>query len=140
MPTVTHKCCVWLYRRGLLKRVYTQNIDGLHLRPSLEFPSDLVIECIGSIIGSSTLVLYGNVLPHQFHDCCDADFAVANNSDRQEWKIKWPCSWYLVRHCGWHYFAECPSLEIWMIAYQIPFYESVRNCSRVFSYFLCSGQ
>ena len=46
-PTLTHRFCAWLHWKGWLRRVYTQNVDGLHLHPSLNLPTDLVVECHG---------------------------------------------------------------------------------------------
>eukprot|EP00581_Thalassiosira_minuscula_P007509 CAMPEP_0183710650 /NCGR_PEP_ID=MMETSP0737-20130205/6329_1 /TAXON_ID=385413 /ORGANISM="Thalassiosira miniscula, Strain CCMP1093" /LENGTH=424 /DNA_ID=CAMNT_0025938969 /DNA_START=370 /DNA_END=1644 /DNA_ORIENTATION=- len=81
LPTATHEFCAWLHRRGMLRRVYTQNIDGLHLHPSLDMPPDLVVECHGSYHRSTTLILYGDDLPRRFYDCCDADFPLSNKND-----------------------------------------------------------
>ena len=78
-PTATHELCAWLHRRGMLKRVYTQNVDGLHLHPSLDLPSDLVVECHGSLQTTpSTLVMYGDDLPKRLYECCDCDFSLQN--------------------------------------------------------------
>lgn len=56
-PTATHYFCKTLYDKGLLKRVYTQNIDGLHQKAGL--PEDLVVEYHGSLI-KNNVVLYGD--------------------------------------------------------------------------------
>ena len=72
-PTLTHCFCAWLHRKGWLRRVYTQNVDGLHLHSSLNLPRDLVVECHGSMRDGG-LVLYGDALPKRFYDCCDEDF------------------------------------------------------------------
>lgn len=72
-PTATHKFCEWLYREGLLRRIYTQNVDGLHLHHSLNIDKDMVVECHGSI-SRHDLVLYGDDLPQRFYDCCCQDF------------------------------------------------------------------
>uniref|UniRef100_A0A7S4JWF5 Deacetylase sirtuin-type domain-containing protein n=1 Tax=Odontella aurita TaxID=265563 RepID=A0A7S4JWF5_9STRA len=72
-PTAAHKFCAWLHRQGFLRRVYTQNVDGLHLHPSLGLPKDMVVECHGSA-RNNTLVMYGDSLPMRFFDCCDIDF------------------------------------------------------------------
>ena len=47
-PTAAHRLCAWLHRRGWLRRVYTQNVDGLHLAPELGLPASAVVECPGS--------------------------------------------------------------------------------------------
>lgn len=73
MPTSAHKFCAWLHHQGCLRRVYTQNVDGLHLHPSLGLPECKVVECHGSA-RKDTLVMYGDSLPERFFECCDADF------------------------------------------------------------------
>lgn len=73
IPTDTHRFCAWLYQQGILKRVYTQNIDGLHTHPSLNIDHNLVVECHGSV-KKGNLVLYGDDLPKRFYECCDVDF------------------------------------------------------------------
>jgi NAD-dependent SIR2 family protein deacetylase len=60
IPTVTHNLCKLFYDKGWLKRVYTQNIDGLHQKAGL--PTDMVIEYHGSITDNTT-VLYGDNIP-----------------------------------------------------------------------------
>ncbi|CAJ1422433.1 unnamed protein product [Effrenium voratum] len=72
LPTESHRLCAWLHRQGWLRRVYTQNVDGLHTHPSLELPRELVVECHGSIRGA--VVLYGDPMPHRFYDAA-TDFA-----------------------------------------------------------------
>jgi NAD-dependent SIR2 family protein deacetylase len=46
-PTSGHKFCKYLYDKGWLRRVYTQNIDGLHQKVGL--PEEFVIEYHGSV-------------------------------------------------------------------------------------------
>lgn len=72
-PTDTHKFCEWLHGQGWLRRVYTQNVDGLHLHHSLDIEKGLVVECHGSM-REGNIVLYGDDLPKRFYDCCDKDF------------------------------------------------------------------
>jgi len=72
-PTHTHHFCAWLYQRGWLRRVYTQNVDGLHVHPSLNIEEELVVECHGSM-RKGNIVLYGDDLPRRFYNCCDDDF------------------------------------------------------------------
>ena len=81
-PTATHRFCAWLHRQGVLRRVYTQNVDGLHLHPSLRMPRGLVVECHGSMHPDSDrpLVMYGDALPDVFYECCDEDFPLLNRS------------------------------------------------------------
>jgi NAD-dependent SIR2 family protein deacetylase len=45
-PTATHHFCARLHALGKLKRVYTQNIDGLHERV---LPADMVVAVHGNI-------------------------------------------------------------------------------------------
>ena len=74
LPTETHEFCAWLNRQGWLRRIYTQNVDGLHLHPTLDIDENLVVECHGSV-KEGNLVLYGDDLPKRFYDCCDDDFS-----------------------------------------------------------------
>lgn len=72
-PTLTHWFCSWLYNRGWLTTVYTQNVDGLHLHQDLQMRRDLIVECHGSLADGSC-VLYGDKLPERFDECCSRDF------------------------------------------------------------------
>lgn len=80
-PALAHKFCAYLAHQGWLKRVYTQNIDGLHLHPSLNWgdnndsdrSQDMVVECHGSIC-EDNLVLYGDALLQRFTDMVSIDF------------------------------------------------------------------
>eukprot|EP00522_Entomoneis_paludosa_P018874 CAMPEP_0172442806 /NCGR_PEP_ID=MMETSP1065-20121228/3203_1 /TAXON_ID=265537 /ORGANISM="Amphiprora paludosa, Strain CCMP125" /LENGTH=383 /DNA_ID=CAMNT_0013192845 /DNA_START=244 /DNA_END=1395 /DNA_ORIENTATION=- len=80
MPTNTHKFCAWLEQQDILKRIYTQNVDGLHLHPTLlqQVPTleQKVIECHGSL-PQGNLVLYEDLLPEIFEEACDQDFGAA---------------------------------------------------------------
>lgn len=78
-PASMHRFCAWLHRQGWLRRIYTQNVDGLHVRPELEIPSGLVVECHGALRDAS-IVLYGDDTPKQFECCCDEDFPCDNGS------------------------------------------------------------
>jgi len=79
LPTLTHRFCMWLHERGWLKRVYTQNIDGLHSHPSLLTRecaagfAERVVEVHGSIRDAS-IVMYGDPLPSRFATAVHADF------------------------------------------------------------------
>merc|ERR1712178_447317 len=64
-PTATHRFCSWLHRKGWLRRVYTQNVDGLHLHEDLNLPAHMVVECHGALRDGS-IVLYGDPLPVRF--------------------------------------------------------------------------
>lgn len=73
-PTKAHHFCDYLHHCGFLKRIYTQNIDGLHLHPDLNIPSSKVVECHGSIRRPETLVLYGDKLSPRFFEQVREDF------------------------------------------------------------------
>ena len=79
-PTAAHKFCSWLHERGWLRRVYTQNVDGLHLHPELNLPPDRVVECHGAF-GDGSTVLYGDDLPERFFECATIDFVESREVD-----------------------------------------------------------
>lgn len=79
-PTATHHFCAWLHRRGWLKRVYTQNVDGLHSRPKLGLPEEKVMECHGALRDGS-MVMYGDSLPQRFWQQCAEDFPANPSPD-----------------------------------------------------------
>lgn len=56
-PTPTHMFCKYLYDHKWLRRIYTQNIDGLHQKAGV--PDDYVVEYHGSIL-KNNVVLYGD--------------------------------------------------------------------------------
>lgn len=72
-PSAAHWLCSWLHRQGWLRRVYTQNVDGLHTHPELGLPEDLVVETHGNM-RKGTIVLYSDRIPARFNECCTADF------------------------------------------------------------------
>jgi len=82
MPTATHAFCQWLHERGWLRRIYTQNVDGLHTHESLTTGEsavafrDKVVEVHGALHDAS-VVLYGDPLPSRFFEAVQADFAPA---------------------------------------------------------------
>lgn len=61
-PTTSHILAKELHSRKLLKRVYTQNVDGLYQRAGL--PSDMIVEFHGSIEDDS-IVRYGDNIPEK---------------------------------------------------------------------------
>eukprot|EP00908_Phaeocystis_cordata_P012596 Transcript_23577.p1 GENE.Transcript_23577~~Transcript_23577.p1 ORF type:complete len:368 (+),score=100.30 Transcript_23577:92-1105(+) len=73
-PQAAHRFCAWLHRRGMLRRVYTQNVDGLHTHPSLGLPAELVVEVHGNLFDNS-LVLYGDQVRPRLATCAAADFS-----------------------------------------------------------------
>lgn len=79
-PTIAHRFCGWLHRRGWLRRVYTQNIDGLHSHPDSGVPADRVVECHGNM-REGTMVMYGDSLPQRFQRCLAEDFPAQDGVD-----------------------------------------------------------
>lgn len=53
-PTESHKLCLWLHDKCWLKRVYTQNVDGLHTKCGL--PASKVVEFHGHLPISSAIL------------------------------------------------------------------------------------
>lgn len=82
-PTLAHKLCAHFYKKGWLRRIYTQNIDGLHTYHGLGIPENKVVECHGSI-WSENLVLYGDALPERFFKTAAIDF---NNQQAMEDRV-----------------------------------------------------
>ena len=80
MPTATHAFCRWLDECGWLRRLYTQNVDGLHTHESLMTGAsasmfrDKVVEVHGALHDAS-VVLYGDKLPARFFEAVRVDFA-----------------------------------------------------------------
>ena len=68
-PTAAHYLLALLHRKGLLARVYTQNIDGLHQAAGL--PPELVVEVHGSL---DAVVFYDDPLPPGFFEAMGRDF------------------------------------------------------------------
>ncbi|KAL3924602.1 MAG: hypothetical protein SGARI_006002, partial [Bacillariaceae sp.] len=97
-PTPTHRFCSYLAKRGWLKRLYTQNVDGLHTHPSLDMDEDLVVECHGSM-QRGDLVLYGDSLPQRFFDSVSTDF-VDSNSQRVDLVMVFGTSLRVKPFCG----------------------------------------
>jgi NAD-dependent SIR2 family protein deacetylase len=89
-PTMTHRFCAYLAQQGWLKRIYTQNVDGLHTHESLcyrcstdgegrqKVAEDFVVECHGSL-RRNDMVLYGDPLPQRFSEHITLDFEQDNN-------------------------------------------------------------
>ena len=70
-PTIGHLFCVWLHEKGWLRRVYTQNTDGLHQAAGL--PNDMVVEYHGSLLQNDVL-LYGDEIKQSTIDSVITDF------------------------------------------------------------------
>lgn len=64
-PTSSHNLCKWLYDKGWLKRIYTQNIDGLYHKTGL--PDEMIVEFHGSL-SKNNVVLYGDKIPEHILD------------------------------------------------------------------------
>jgi len=82
-PTPTHYFCAWLHQRGWLRRVYTQNIDGLHekvIEGSPLLPHGHVVECHGSMLRGN-IVMYGDNLPDEFEVRLCEDFGAASERE-----------------------------------------------------------
>ncbi len=59
-PTASHRLAKWLHDRGILHRVFTQNVDGLYQKTGL--PPEKVVEYHGNYV-DGTIVLYGDSIP-----------------------------------------------------------------------------
>merc|ERR1712087_381252 len=70
-PTDCQFLLALLARKGFLRRVYTQNVDGMHQRAGV--PSGKVVEAHGSLM-SGNVVLYDDPLPASFYAALQEDF------------------------------------------------------------------
>mmetsp|Transcript_16484 Transcript_16484/g.30417 ORF Transcript_16484/g.30417 Transcript_16484/m.30417 type:complete len:340 (-) Transcript_16484:85-1104(-) len=70
-PCDCHLLLALLARKGLLHRVYTQNVDGMHQRAGV--PEHLVVETHGSL-ARGNIVLYDDPIPASFTDVIKEDF------------------------------------------------------------------
>lgn len=70
-PTPSHKFAKWLNDHGVLRRVYTQNIDGLYQKTGL--PKKKIVEFHGNS-NDDTVVLYGDSIDPGIIDIIKADF------------------------------------------------------------------
>jgi NAD-dependent SIR2 family protein deacetylase len=80
-PTTSHRFCAYLARKGWLKRIYTQNVDGLHQKAGINL-ADFLVECHGSL-ERDDLVMYGDSLPKKFFDCVALDFDPTLSPDKK---------------------------------------------------------
>ena len=69
-PTKSHEFAKFLFDLGILKRVYTQNIDGLYHRV---LPADKIVEFSGSV-RDQNIVLYGNEIEQRVLEQVKQDF------------------------------------------------------------------
>ena len=85
-PTISHKMLGWLYKQGWLKRVYTQNIDGLELHQDVILETqnlssgykDCIIQSHGSMRDGS-VVFYDDPLPEKFYKTLENDFKCSDS-------------------------------------------------------------
>jgi NAD-dependent SIR2 family protein deacetylase len=88
IPTISHNFCKYLYDKNLLRRVYTQNIDGLHQKAGL--PDDMAVEYHGSL-SKNNVILYGDSIDkkvinqtiNDFVDYKDVDLIIVMDTSLQ---------------------------------------------------------
>lgn len=78
-PGDCHVLLSLLSKKGLLRRIYTQNVDGLHQRAGV--PDESVVEVHGSL-ARGDLVLYGDDLPGHFVSTVAEDFPKNSSHDQ----------------------------------------------------------
>lgn len=76
-PSTAHMLCKWFYDKGWLRRVYTQNIDGLHQKAGV--PEDFVVEYHGSLI-KENIVWYGDEISQKVVLKTVDDFVTEGNN------------------------------------------------------------
>lgn len=79
-PTATHLFCAKLHQEGRLKRVYTQNIDGLHERV---LPADMVVAVHGNILRDE-IVCFGEPYPKGLSTLLQRDFDNQDHANRPD--------------------------------------------------------
>lgn len=79
-PTATHLFCARLHAAGKLKRVYTQNIDGLHERV---LPADKVVAVHGNILRDE-VVCFGEEYPKGLAAQLQRDFDNQDHANRPD--------------------------------------------------------
>jgi NAD-dependent SIR2 family protein deacetylase len=82
-PTKSHFLAVELYKKGILKRVYTQNIDRLYQKAGL--PEDKIVECHGNYIDG--IVNYGMELNKFFFEFLIKDFLSEDPNDKPDFLL-----------------------------------------------------
>ena len=70
-PTDSHKLGKVLYDKGILKRIYTQNIDGLYQKAGI--PDDMIVEFHGSY-EKDNVVMYGDDISKEVIEQVKEDF------------------------------------------------------------------
>ena len=76
--TTSHQLAKWFDDRGILRRVYTQNVDGLYQKAGL--PVQKIVEYHGNY-NDGTIVLYGDPIPAAAQDKVIEDFVVNQDTD-----------------------------------------------------------
>ena len=84
-PTASHYFAKWLHDRGILRRVFTQNVDGLYQKTGLS--DSVLVEYHGNYT-KGTIVLYGDDIPVEANlqaerDLVDADLLIVMGSSLQ---------------------------------------------------------
>lgn len=78
-PCKAHQLAKWLYDKGWLKRVYTQNVDGLYKKTGL--PEEKIVEFHGSI-SKGNVILYDDCIDPNTLELTKIDFIEdVNNID-----------------------------------------------------------
>ncbi len=77
-PAVSHKLAKWLDDKGILHRVYTQNVDGLYQKAGLS--SEKIVEFHGNY-NDGSIVLYGDSIPFTALQQVNEDLIDNDNTD-----------------------------------------------------------
>eukprot|EP00746_Dinoflagellata_sp_MGD_P004266 gnl/MRDRNA2_/MRDRNA2_108223_c0_seq1.p1 gnl/MRDRNA2_/MRDRNA2_108223_c0~~gnl/MRDRNA2_/MRDRNA2_108223_c0_seq1.p1 ORF type:complete len:361 (-),score=73.01 gnl/MRDRNA2_/MRDRNA2_108223_c0_seq1:53-1135(-) len=96
-PGDCHLLLSLLARKGLLQRIYTQNVDGLHQRAGV--PEELMVEVHGSV-AHGNLVLYGDELPAHFFQIVSEDFPKDSSRDKCDLMLIIGSSLQVAPFCG----------------------------------------
>lgn len=75
-PTIAHELAAHLHKKGILKRVITQNIDQLYNKVNI--PKEKIVEFHGTIINP---VLYGDGIPAKALKVVQEDFGANSDVD-----------------------------------------------------------
>lgn len=95
LPSPSHQLAFYLHQKGWLKRVYTQNIDGLYQKSGL--PDDMVVEFHGSM-SKGNIVLYGDNISQYCYDMVEKD--LINDVSRVDLVIVMGTSLQVAPFCG----------------------------------------
>jgi len=72
-PNINHEFALKLYQKGVLKRIYTQNIDRLYHK--IGIPDDKIVECHGNYIDG--IIGYGCALSNDVYVSLINDFLIS---------------------------------------------------------------